>query len=198
MEKFGIRDGISEVIVTTVSDAREFNAAPIGIICEGDEISANIYSDSHTFSNISSNEMLVANITKDPELFVLSALGDLSTNYYEKFHGYPVIRVAEAWILFRCEVIQSEEQDHHKYFVVSLEPISAKVNFSDLNAVSRAKNAVIEATVHATRFMLSRDKKLMEWIDYYDTIVSKCGGPGEKRAMERLYEFLGGRKKRDV
>ncbi len=198
LEKFGISEGISEVIVTTASDLGEFNAAPIGIICERGTTSAKIYPDSHTYENINSNGMMVANITNDPELFVFSAFGDLGTDYYEKFHGYPVIRVAKAWILFSCEILQSEEQDHHKYFVISLDPISAKVNFNDLNAVSRSKNAVIESTVHATRYMVSRDKRLMEWVDYYDTIVSKCGGPGERRAMEMLYEFLGCQRKHDI
>ena len=198
LEKFGIKEGISEVIVTTVSDSGEFNAAPIGIIREGGKISANIYPDSHTYSNIDSTQMMVANITKDPEIFVLSALGDLGKNYFKKFHGYPAIKVAEVWILFKCEILQTEEKDSHKYMVISLEAVSAKVNSNSICAVNRAQNAVIEATVHATRYLVSKEKRLKEWIDYYDAIVSKCGGPNEKRAMERLYEFLGDRKKHNI
>lgn len=196
LEKFGIMEGISEVIVTTISESGEFNAAPIGIIKEQEIIYAKIFPNTHTYNNIKSVGVLVANVTKDPELFVISALSDLGRNYYEKFHGYPAIRNAEAWILFNCKILQNQDQYQNQdqvFSLIYLEALSGRVNFSTLTAVSRAQNAVIEATVHASRYVINRDRKLKEWIDYYDIVVSKCGGAREKRAMKRLYEFLGSR-----
>ncbi|MDY6966265.1 MAG: DUF447 family protein [Halobacteriota archaeon] len=191
LSKSGIMEGISEVIATTKSGAEGYNAAPIGVIREGEATYSRIYPNTHTYANISSNGTMIANLTKDPELFVLAAFGDLSPDYYANFHGYPAIKDAEAWVLFSCRIIKNPDPSHYiNYSEVSLEPISSKVNNRELRAINRALNGVIEATIHATRYLITGDKKLKESIDYYDKLVSTCGGPDEKRAMELLYQFL--------
>jgi hypothetical protein len=56
--------------------------------------------------------------------------------------------------------------------------------------VNRGFNSVIEATVHATRYVLSHDRDLMTWIDHHATIVHKCGGSREKEALDLLLEYI--------
>ena len=58
-------------------------------------------------------------------------------------------------------------------------------------APNRGFNAVLEATVHATRYQLTGEEKYLEWIRHYEELASKCGGEKEKQAMELLYKVLG-------
>lgn len=104
LHEFGLDDGVFEVIATTKSESGKYNAAPICIIRDGDSTYAKIFPDTRTLKNISSNNAMVVNITKDPKLFVLTAFDDLSSDFYDNFEGHPAIKGADAWILFQCEI----------------------------------------------------------------------------------------------
>jgi hypothetical protein len=180
---FGICDGVSEVIVTTKNGS--VNAAPIGIIRKRRCVFARIY-EGTTLENIHSTGMLVANVTSDPRLFVISALGSLDEEHFDSFCGLPAIRNANAWILFKCKPRPKLDE----YSVVLLDPTEGKINKNEVKAINRGLNAVIDATVHATRYVVTKDERLKQMIDYCNVIVSKCGGEEEKRAMGYLYRFL--------
>ncbi|MDD4898776.1 MAG: DUF447 family protein, partial [Methanocellales archaeon] len=98
MKEFGFR-GISEVIATTISKSGEPNAAPIGIISDGN-LSARVYTNTQTYANIKATKKMVANIVDDPMLFVLSALMKLSLDEFRMDDGNPVLKAAKAWIVF--------------------------------------------------------------------------------------------------
>jgi uncharacterized protein len=104
--------------------------------------------------------------------------------------NFPILKEAEAWIIFECINIKYTEQA----LVADLVPIEAgfnKANLKDLSVPNRGFNAVLEATVHATRYQLTKEGKYLELIRYYDTLASKCGGEKEKKAMKLLFEVLG-------
>ena len=184
IEEFGIHEGISEVIFTTISPDGVPNAAPIGLHLKGGTLFARIY-NSKTLENIMSKRMAVANITEDPLLFVQSALSDIEFEKFEFVDGFPVLLQANAWILFKCRCKNGE-----KTSVVELSPVKGKINTLKIKPVNRGFNAVIEATVHATRFVLHKEKKLIEQIHYNNTIVKKCGSSKDKEAMRLLFEML--------
>lgn len=183
LHNFGIRDGISEVIATTISKERGPNAAPIGIISD-DVMHVKLYPDTHTYSNIMATKKLVANVVSDPLLFVSSALGDLCERDFYIVDGLSVLRCADAWILFKCE------EDKRDSTLIYLHPIRGKVIRKGVRAVNRGVNAVIEATIHVTRYAATKDKKYLDWIAHYEDVVRKCGGAREKEAMKTLREFL--------
>jgi len=186
LHDFGIQDGISEVIATTISKEGEPDAAPIGIISDG-IMHVRLYPDTHTYSNIRATKKLVANVVSDPLLFVLSALGDLGEREFYVVDGVPVLRCANAWVLFECE---ENKQDST---LIYLYPIRGKVIRKGVRAINRGANAVIEATVHATRYTATKDRKYLNWIAHYEDVVKKCGGAREKEAMHKLKELLGDR-----
>ena len=183
MHNFGIQDGISEVIATTISKEGELNAAPIGIISD-DITHVRLYPDTHTYSNIRATKKLVANVVSDPLLFVLSALGDLGEREFYVVDGLPVLRCADVWALFKCE------EDRQDSSLIHLHLIRGKVIRKSVRAINRGTNAVIEATVHATRYAATKDGKYLKWIEHYEDVVRKCGGAREKEAMKKLREFL--------
>lgn len=185
VEEFGIHEGISEVIFTTLSPDGIPNAAPMGLHRKGNRLFARIYS-SRTLDNILSKPVAAANIVDDPVLFVKSALSDIEAGRFEFVDGFPVLGEAQGWILFGCKIKKGE-----KISVVELTPVKGKINQLKLQPVNRGFNAVIEASIHATRYVILKEQKHLKCIKYYNTIVNKCGGAREKDAMRLLYEAIG-------
>ncbi len=185
IEDFGIHEGISEVIFTTLSPDGIPNAAPIGLHRKGKRLFARIY-NSNTLDNIMSKPVTAANIADDPVLFVQSALSDIEAERFEFVDGFPVLGEAQGWIIFGCKIKKGEEIS-----VVELSPIKGKINSQKILPVNRGFNAVIEASIHATRYVVLKERKHLKYIKYYNTIVNKCGGAREKEAMLLLYEAIG-------
>ncbi len=185
IEEFGIHEGISEVIFTTTSPDGVPNAAPMGLHRKGKRLFASIYS-SKTLDNILSNPKLATNITDDPVLFVQSALSDIEPERFEFVEGFPVLKDALGWIIFDCRYKKGENIS-----VVELSPINGRIIQQKIQPINRGFNAVIEALIHATRYVILKEQKYLERIEYYNTIVKKCGGAREKEAMKLLYEMIG-------
>lgn len=192
LSSFGIREGISETIVST--GIEHPNAAPIGIIMKGGRLFVRLFKGSHTWANVLKEKCLVTNIVYNPLLFVRSTFFDLEPSEFDyvlvRGFNFPILKEAAAWIVFKC--IDIKNTDHT--LIVDLVPIKAgfnEANLKDLPVPNRGFNAVLEATVHATRYQLSREEKYLVLIRHYETLASKCGGENEKKAMRLLYDVLG-------
>ncbi len=184
IHEFGIHEGISEVIFTTISPDGVPNAAPIGLHSKEGRFYARIF-NSKTLDNIITRPVTAANFTDDPVIFVQSALSDIESWKFEFIDGFPVLKDVSGWIVFDCRCKRSENIS-----VVELSPVKAKIFQRKIKPVNRGFNAVIEATIHATRYVVLNKQKYLECVDYYNSIVQKCGGPGEKEAMKLLYSLI--------
>ncbi len=184
VEDFGIFEGISEVILTTPSPDGAPNAAPMGICRKDKKLFIRIY-NSKTMDNIISQHFAAANIVDDPVLFVKSALSDVGPENFEFIDGFPVLKHTQAWIFFDCSYKKGENIS-----IVELSPIKGRIIKPKIKPVNRGFNAVIEALIQATRYVSLKDKKYLEKIEYYNTIVQKCGGVRDKEALQLLYELI--------
>ncbi len=194
VKEAGIGEGISEVIVTTESAAGLPNAAPIGILTELDEQGkiqhfVKLYKGSQTLANVLETTTLATNVTDDAVLFVKTALGHLSEELYlSEFGGVPVLKDANAWIVFTTVLIE-ERSD---YFHFQVLPRAVNINRKEVKAINRGLNAVIEATILATRLELAKDEQereaMKKQLKQFEEIVEKCGGRREKEAMRILEE----------
>ena len=104
--------------------------------------------------------------------------------------NFPILKEAAAWVIFECINLKNTDQA----LVTDLLPVKAgfnEENGKNLPVPNRGFNAVLEATVHATRYQLTGEEKYLELIRHYETLASKCGGDPEKKAMKLLYEVLG-------
>lgn len=189
---FGIREGISEIIAS--SGFEHPNAAPIGIIMKGERLFVRLFKGTHTWANVSKERYLASNVVYDSLLFVRSTFFDLEPSEFESVDAgglkFPVLKEAVAWVVFECINVKNTDQA----LVADLVPVNAgfnELNRKELPVPNRGFNAVLEATVHATRYQLTGEKKYLEWIQHYESLASKCGGDAEKKAMKMLYEVLG-------
>ncbi|MEM2925066.1 MAG: DUF447 family protein [Methanocellales archaeon] len=188
LKSLGLSEGINEVIVTTISNSNKPNAAPIGLRIKRGVVSARIYKNTTTYKNIFETSALIGNIVDDPTLFITTAFSTLSKNHYifKKNLSIPVLKKANAWVLFECEIKSSEEPA-----LITLKPKQGEVLCKKVAAINRAVYAVIEAAIHATRYLATGEEKYKELIEYYATIIEKCGGNREKKAFKRLKQYLG-------
>lgn len=190
--EYGILEGISETIVSTGLDTP--NAAPIGIIRKNNKTFVRIFKGSHTGENLVREGFLVANVVYDPLLLVRSTFFDIESSEFSfvdiDWKKFPVLKSAISWVVFRCTNIKDTEQT----VISDLIPLGAgfcEANRRATPAPNRGFNAVLEATVHATRYQLTGEEKYLELIRHYESLASRCGGESEKKAMKLLYEVLG-------
>jgi hypothetical protein len=178
-------EGINEVIAST-----HLNAAPMGIIRKGDNLSVIIFKNSHTAGNVIRDGWIVAHITRDPILFVKTAFGDLPVNEFvsDLIEEYQVYRIKniDNWILFRAE---AEHISSEKIFF-RLEVIRTHITNGLPIPFHRGLSNLIEATIHGTRFVMTKDPELASLIRHHGELVLRCGGPSEKEALHLLYSYL--------
>jgi hypothetical protein len=181
-----LRGGINEVIATTA-----FNAAPIGIHYREKKYRCILYLGTHTAENIARDGWMVANFIHDPVLYVKTAFEDLPRDQFieEPVSGRTMHRLAGAdgWVAFSAAV----EHRTPEAITIALTPEKELIEEVSLYPVNRGFNSLIDATVHATRFAITRDAELKKLIDYHEGIVRKCGGKKELEALELLIGYIG-------
>ena len=176
--------GISEVLITTQGERP--NAAPMGIISR-DSLFIAMYKSTHTFSNVKQNGKLVANLVLNPILYVKAAFDDLEPSCFYYDNEAPILKEAHAWVEFACSVLERSSQ---KSAIVTLCPIRSVVVERPIVPINRGFNAIIEATVHASRYRALRERSYLELIDHYERIAKKCGGQQELEAFQLLRGYL--------
>lgn len=181
LEKLGFLDGINEVIATTEKGGR-VNAAPLGIIKDGDSLYVRLFSGTHTYENILENGWFVANVTHDAWLIAETALEDLTPEYFMRREDLPVLKDAEAWALFRCNPFASD------IIIAQVALEKGEFFICDFRACNRGANLVVEAAVAATRYMALRTDNYYEELMKMQRIINRCGGPREREAMDRLMD----------
>jgi hypothetical protein len=180
-----LREGVNEVIATTSG-----NAAPMGIIVRAGEPRMVVFRQSHTAGRIEEFGWVIANIIYDPVLFVRTAFEDLPPSFFISItvDGIPMQRLAgaEAYVAFRASV----ERRTTERLMVRLERLKEELVTPEVHPVNRGFSSVIEATVHATRYLIFRDPELRDWIDHHAAIVRKCGGPRDIEALQLLFSYI--------
>jgi hypothetical protein len=181
-----LKAGINEVIATT-----SFNAAPMGIHYREGKASMVLFIGCHTAQNIERDGWVVANFIYDPILYVKTAFEDLPREFFveETINGKKMQRLSDtdAWAAFTATI----ERKTNDVMMVRLVPEKEIIEDVGLHPVNRGFNSIIDATVHATRYVKNRDPELKKLIDYHSGIVRKCGGKKELEAIEMLGKYIG-------
>lgn len=177
---------ILEVIFSTVSGEGIPNFAPMGVIWGEEEIIVRPFMNTQTYKNLSSTGYGVASITDDVLVFAKTALENFLPEYFpaKSIPGF-VLKDCCFWRELKVKSVK-EDQGKAEVFckVMGGETIR---NFLGFN---RAKNAVIELTILATRLHLYLPKDLEPILKKYGEIVEKTGGEREKEAFNFVRNFI--------
>ena len=174
-----VTEGITEIIAVTKD-----NAAPIGIILrEGQCPKLILFKGSKTEQNIRRYGWMSANFVSDVYLYPKYAFSDARADELVEENGYQRLADADAYIIYKASVVHETE----KTYMVDLTPISDEVIVNPhVRRVNRGFDAVIDATVHATRYVINHSPELLERITYDLDLVRKCGGKREIEAASLI------------
>ncbi len=179
---------ILETIVATAGPRNDLNFAPMGITLEGDRVLLRPFRGSITHRNLAEVGEGVVNFTDDVLVFARCAVGEHVPPHRapEKVRG-AILRDACSWREFRVEERDlSEERGRFRARIV------ASGSGREFLGFNRARHAVIEASILATRVHLLGRERVLEELARLRPLVEKTGGPPEREAFEFLAAFAGG------
>jgi hypothetical protein len=180
-------EGITEIIAVTKD-----NAAPMGIIVKSDTSPKMIlFKGTKTVKNILECGWMTANFVSDCYLYPHYAFSDVAADELVEVYvgGIAMQRLlsADAWMAFQTNILRETRE---AYYVDLLMMTSEHIR-ERFHPINRGFNSVIDATVHATRYMHDKDEHFRNLITYHLSVVSKCGGPREREAGEFLRKICG-------
>ncbi len=181
---------IVEGIVTTANADGSVNISPMGpIVDEGfQQLVLRPFQTSRTYANLKRTGKGVFHVTDDVELLAQAAVGEIAS-------PPPLLEVAGVdgailanacrWYAFRVgELDDREERTRIVADVVATGDLRCFIGFN------RAKHAVVEAAILATRIAFLPRADILADFEKLTVLVQKTGGPAEHRAFEFLSNYV--------
>jgi len=178
--------GITESIVTTLGPNERWNVAALGLDANTEQaVTARTWGRTRTWRNFAGRGEGYIQFTCDPELFVDAALSIHEVDD-------PVLPEADAWVQVETEQIAQGEEGGTQWVEWSLSPVDQRIEQRVVPTFNRGYAAVIEATVHASRLDVDAydTETLRQRIEYCESVVERCGGATEQRAIERVIDIV--------
>jgi hypothetical protein len=177
---------IVESIVTSLSPEGEINFAPMGVEWGDEIIVLKPFLETTTFRNLSATRAAVVNLTDDAMLF---AQGAISSPQFPSFPAAVVsgvvLEAACSWRELQVESIDATPpRSRIECRVVHQETRRDFIGFN------RARNAILEAAILATRTHLLPPDQIRDEFARLQVIVDKTAGPREHEAMELLTQYV--------
>lgn len=181
---------ILESIVTTSNPDGTTNVAPMGPIVDEQfsRLLLRPFQSSTTYQNLKSSGCGVCHVTDDVLLFAQAAINRIDCPLEllpaEKVDGR-ILAGCCRWYEFR--VISLDESQERTEIQAEVVHVGRRRDFFGFN---RAKHAVLEAAILATRLhLLPRDEVLTQF-ERLRSPVEKTAGPRELEAFALLEEYL--------
>jgi hypothetical protein len=177
---------IRECIVTTLNEAGTAHIAPLGLIEEEGGWIIAPFKPSATLDNLRVHPYAVANFTDDVLIFAgcLTGQRDWPTREAARVPG----RVLEAALAHaELKVDRVEEDELRPRFHCKVVHEASHAPFQGFN---RAKAAVLEAAILASRLSMLPREKIERELAYLQTAVEKTAGPREHEAWRMLIEKI--------
>jgi hypothetical protein len=184
---------ILEGIVTTLNSQDVLNVAPMGPeVADGSEMDRFVlrpYRSSTTYANLKARGEGVLHVTDDVLLLAQAAIGSA-------LEPFPAIRpaskvagavLADACRFYEFRVVELDDRDDRTRIIVET---IAQGRHRDFFGFNRAKHAVLEAAILATRTAWLPLRDLLKEFRKLEVLVDKTGGPAEHAAFTLLHDFL--------
>lgn len=176
-------EGITESVVTTEQPDGSWNVAALGLHA-GDPVTAQTWGRTRTRRNFERTGTGVVQFVTDPVVFTDAALSvwDVSA---------PVLEDAKAWVRVSVDSMGTGLEAGTGWKKWALKPVEVEVRDRSVPRIDRGFNAVVEATVAASRLDVPAydDETLRERLAYCSAVVDRCGGERDRQAMDRIREM---------
>ncbi|MBE6510641.1 MAG: DUF447 family protein [Methanobrevibacter sp.] len=197
LSKIGMFKGQQyETIITTRDNEGNLNAAPIGVICRGnDKVMCRIFKGITTLENIISQKEFVVNISQDPLLFTWSLLDNL-----EKKDFSQDISIKGIDCYFKCKVTDLKEavkqsdpiRKKSEAIVIKADVTELIIN-KPVKVYNRSFGYVLESLVHMSRIDIADEKQRNDYLARLKEayrVVKKVGSKKDKQAMDDIKNKL--------
>ena len=179
---------IIEGMVTTSGENGAVNIAPMGPRVSADfrRLTLRPFKSSRTYANLKEHGEGVFHVTDDVEMIARAAVGDVHAEMRPAVavKGHVLVGACRAYEFRIVSSAEGEERAAFEAEVVRCERLR------DFQGFNRAKHAVVEAAILATRAgLLGRDEVLGK-LASLAVLVEKTGGPAEKSAFAFLREHV--------
>jgi hypothetical protein len=181
---------ILEGIVTTISPDGQLNVAPMGprVTPAMDRFTLRPFKTAQTFQNLAHHGEGVLHVTDDVLLLARAAVGRIDpfpdVERANSILGY-VLRDTCRYYEFRVASID----DRDDRVTIEAETLY-KGGGRDFFGFNRAKHAVVEAAILATRTHILPAEQIQEELTRLATIVDKTAGDQERRAFDFLKQHI--------
>ena len=180
---------IIETIVTSLAPDGAVNFAPMGVEWSEDALVLKPFLETTTSRNVSGSGAAVVNLTDDVMLFAQAAISSprFPSSPAEVVRGV-VLEAACSWR--EVEVVRVDDTPPRSRIDTRVVHRGFRREFLGFN---RARHAVLEAAILATRTHLLPAEQIREELARLQVIVDKTAGPREREAMALLSEYVRGR-----
>jgi uncharacterized protein len=187
---------ILEGVVTTISPSGDINIAPMGPRVDADmkRFLLRPFNTSQTFHNLRAHGEGVLHVTDDVLLLARAALGQL-----EPLPPLLPAHAIRGWVLrdacrsYEFRVLSIDDREERVSIEVEVVHLETMRDFFGFN---RAKHAVVEAAILATRTAFLPLEEIEAEYRNLAVIVQKTGGEQEKAAFAFLQAHVAGVNKR--
>jgi uncharacterized protein len=177
---------ILETIVTSLDPAGGINFAPMGVEWGEEIIVLKPFLETRTFQNLTATRTAVVNLTDDAMLFAQGAISS------PQFPWIPASVVNGAVLQAACSWRELE------VVTIDATPPRSRIDTRvvhrgftrEFMGFNRAKHAVLEAAILATRTHLLPAEQIKEEYARLQIIVDKTAGPREQEAMTLLTQYV--------
>jgi hypothetical protein len=180
--------GVAESVVTTRGPNDRWNVAALGLSApdsKADPVTARTWGRTRTRRNFGEREGGYVQFWTDPVDFVEAACSVREADE-------PVLESAAAWAQVRVERLDAGAEDGTEWVDWALSPVESVVRSREVPVHNRARAAVVEATVAASRLGVPGfdDERLRARIAHYADVVDACAGEREAAAWERFEDLV--------
>jgi hypothetical protein len=182
---------ILEGIVTTVSPEGVLNIAPMGPKVEPAmrRFVLRPYRTSTTYRNLKARGEGVMHVTDDVLLLARTAIGapvEAASRPAEAVAGRILVDTCR---YYEFRLVELDDREERTTLVAET---VAEGRVRDFFGLNRAKHAVVEAAILATRTSLLPLEEIFADIQRLAPLVAKTGGAAEREALAVLKEYLDG------
>lgn len=181
---------ILEGIVTSLDSEGELNVAPMGPIVDESMTSLLLrpFQTSRTYRNLKQQPHGVLHVTDDVLMLARAAIGQLG----ETPETLPAVRIPGRILKSACrwyefEVIDLDDSSERTRIECRVVHFGRLRDFFGFN---RAKHAVLEAAILATRVHMLPPDRLRNELSALASPVEKTAGPNELAAFDLLTRFV--------
>lgn len=177
---------IIETIFSTIDELGQPNFAPMGIVWGEEEIIVRPFRQTRTYRNLLATGYGVANLTDDVLAFVESGLYHALLPHFSA-STIPGVIFQNACFWRELAVTEIKGTDERAEIRCRVVGHGWQRDFLGFN---RARSAIIEAAILATRIHLQDAPTVLEALDRFEVIIIKTGDKTERTAFERVYDYV--------